>query len=207
MNQNDLRGWLLQQPKPAMIRVTVDGETEELKPGKSWAKTAATIAALEPDLLQAYDAAGKLLRATKVEVEATPRRGSPQPPALPAALATDPHAVLLHHFATLLAHAYEHSTEVAFVKLVEVVERQGDRSEAIEQRLERAEARARRLQEDQVEDAYDRAEQLAVEAQAGNGDDALKQHLVSAFMSGQLQRGPNGAGKTNGAAAPSKAKS
>lgn len=207
MNQNDLRGWLLQQPKPAMIRVTVDGDVEELKPGKSWAKTAATIAALEPDLLQAYDAAGKLLRATKVDVEPAQRRGAPAVPTLPAVLATDPHAVLLHHFATLLSHAYEHSTQVAFDKLVDVVERQGDRSEAIEQRLERAEARARRLQDDQIEDAYDRAEQLAAEAQAGNSDDALKAHLAQAFLSGQLQRGPANGAKTNGASAPSKAKS
>jgi len=207
MNVAELRGWLLQQPKPAMIRCTTDGESEELKPGKSWAKTAATIAALEPELLQAYDAAGKLLRATRFDAEPTPRKPAAAPE-LPALLGTDPHAALLHHFATLLHRAYEHSTQVAFEKLTDIVERQGDRADAIEQRLERTEARARRLQDDQIEDAYERAEQLAAEATSGNGNEALGNHLVNAFLSGQLQQRPsNGAAKTNGAPAPSKAKS
>lgn len=198
MNANDLRGFLLQQPKPALIRCSTDGEIEELKPGKSWAKTAATIVALDPDQVLCYDAAGKLIRATKFEAEAEPRRASSPAPTLPDVIAQDPHAALLTHFSNLLHRAYEHSTQVAFDKFVELVERMGDRSDSIEQRLERTEARARRLQDDQIEDAYARAEELAEQASAGQGDDALKQHLMSSFLAGQLQRGPTN-GKTNGA--------
>lgn len=197
MTVAELRGWLLQQPKPAVIRCTIDGEVEELKPGKSWAKTAETIAALQPELLQAYDAAGKLIRATRFEAEPSGKRAAAAPPELPALLATDPHAALLHHFATLLHRAYEHSTQVAFEKLVDVVERQGDRADAIEQRLERTEARARRLQDDQVDDAYARAEELAAEATTSGSDAEFKNHLMQAFLSGQMQQRPPV--KTNGA--------
>lgn len=204
MNADTLRGWLLQQPKPALIRVTTEGDIQDLKPGKSWAKTAETIVALEPELVQCFDASGNLTRATRFEVEPAPRRGSPAPD-LPPVIAQDPHVALLHHFASLLHRAYEHSTQVAFDKMGDVCERINDRSENIEQRLERSEARARRLQEDQVEDAYDRAAELAAEAQNGGGDEALKSHLMQAFMSGQLTRNqPNG--KPNGAPPVPKAK-
>lgn len=189
-----------------MIRVTTDGEVEEMKPAKSWAKTAATIAALEPELVQCFDAAGKLLRATRFDAEPAAPRGkaTSAAPSLPDVISSDPQAALFAHFANLLHRAYEHSTQVAFDKFVELMQIQGERSESIEQRLERTEARARRLQDDQIEDAYERAEELAAAAQQGGGNEQLGQHLVSAFLSGQMQRGPVGVpnGKTNGAPAP-----
>lgn len=202
LNAVELRGWLLQKPHAALIRVTTDGDVEEIKPTKSWAKIAATIAALEPDLVQCFDAGGKLLRATRFEADAAPPRKRPgsDAPTLPDVIAQDPQAALLTHFASLLHRAYEHSTQTAFEKMVELFERMNERSDSIEQRLERAEAHARRLRDDQVQDAFERAEEIA-SAAGQTGNDAFVNQMAEAFFSGKLNRAAksNGAAKANGA--------
>jgi hypothetical protein len=196
MNAQNLRGWLLQLPKPALLRCTVDGEVEELKPGKSWQKLAETIAALQPELVQALDAEGNILRALRPDTADARRSDAAE---IPTGLAADPQALMLTHFANLLHRAYEHSTEIAFGKIVELVDKMNDRSEGIEQRLERAEARARRLQEDNIEDAYARAEELAAQAAETGGNDELKNHLLGAFLSGKMNGPPKPNGASNGA--------
>ena len=105
---------------------------------------------------------------------------------------------MLSHFANLVHRAYQHSTELAFTKLVELVERIDARSDAIEARLERTEAEHRRTLREQVEDAFDRAEEMAAGAGA-EGD--FKQQMIAAFMHGQLaqQQGGAKAAASNGA--------
>jgi len=200
MNVRDLRGWLLQQPKPETVRVEIDGEWEEVPLGKSFARLADTIAAMKPEQVRCLDRDGKVLRALRIEDEPS-GKGKHAPPDMPLVVAGDPQAALLHHYATLVHRAYEFSAGVAFESLRELMERMNQRSDAIEQRLERAEARARRAQDELVEDAFTRAEELAAQAAAegAGGQEALGQHLVNAFLSGQMQRGP-AAPKTNGAA-------
>lgn len=196
MNVQRIRGWLLQTPKPAMVRVTGDGEPQELKPGKSYQRLAETIFALDPQLLEAYDSAGTLLRATKTDGADANRSDAA---AIPAGLEQDPNALMMTHFANLIHRAYEHSMEVAFVKLVELVERQGDRSDAIEARLERAEAANRRLWNEQLETALEHAEANQANASGGN----LLDQMAGAFFSGKASAAAagkvNGAGKGNGA--------
>lgn len=197
MNVSRIRGFLLQLPKPALVRLTTgDGEPTELKLQKSFAKTAESIAALGSELIEALDASGKVLRAMRTDTAEAHRS---EAPALPAGLAADPNALLLAHFAGLLHRAYEHSTEIAFTKMVELVDKMGDRSESIEQRLERAEAHNRRLINEQIEDAFERAREVAEKAEESNGGDLLSQ-MGSAFLSGQLQpRAPRApAAQTNG---------
>lgn len=194
MNVSRIRGFLLKQPKPAELRLTIDGETELVKPGKSWAKTAETVLALGPELIECLDASGGIIRAMRTDTPEARRSDAAEPPAV---IAADPHAAMLTHFANLLHRAYEHSTETAFAKMVELVERQGDRSDAIEQRLERAESLARRLQAEQIEDAYAHAAELAAQAQNGEGGDLL-QNLAGAFLSGQQLRKTHGTKPTNG---------
>jgi hypothetical protein len=95
---------------------------------------------------------------------------------------------MLTHFANLLHRAYEHSTEIAFQRLVELTERMGDRSEAIERRLERTEAANRALLQDQVDLAFERAQEVANQnAEAsGNGAGDLMQQMAGAFLSGRM---------------------
>jgi len=200
MNTSKLRGWLLQLPKPTVLRVTVDGDVDEVKLGKSWQKTAETIAAMQPELVQAFDGDNKLLRALRLDDVDARRSDAAE---LPLVIAQDPHAAMLTHFANLLHRAYEHSTELAFGKMVELVERMNDRSDGIEQRLERSEARARRLQDDAIEDAYAHAEELVANAASQEGEQGtLESMLVNSFMAGQRSAGGKPNGKpANGAAA------
>lgn len=200
MNVGRIRGFLLQLPKPALVRAFVDGEPEELKVTRSWQKLAESIAALRPEVIHCLDSEGKLLRAMRMD-DAEAQRSDAAP--LPEGLKVDPHALMLTHFANLLHRAYEHSTEIAFGKMVECFDRMNDRSASIEQRLERAEAYARRLREQQAEDALDQAEELVAAAGDGAGD--VGSQLAQAFLSGRLNREvgkANGAGKPNGAAKP-----
>jgi Asp-tRNA(Asn)/Glu-tRNA(Gln) amidotransferase C subunit len=205
MNAHKLRNWLLQHPKPALIKLHLeDGEEKTLKPNlKSFMKTAETIAALDPELIEALDAEGGVIRAVRPDSPEARRSDAAE---VPAVLAQDPHAAMLTHCANLIHRAYEHSTETAFQKLVDVLERMNERSDAIERRLERSEATGRRLQQELIDDAYDRAEELAERAleqaqQDGGGD--MKQMLTQAFLSGQMNGGARGraAGTNNGAPA------
>lgn len=201
MSVERIRGFLLQLPKPALVRAFVDGEPEDLKVNRTYQRLAETIAALQPEEIRCLDAEGKVLRAMRLD-DADSRRSDAAP--LPAALQGDPQAAMLAHFADLIHRAYSHSTEIAFTKIVELVDRMNDRSAGIEQRLERAEAYARRLREEQADDAIERAEDIVAAAAGQEGD--VGSQLASAFLSGRLNRTaadgppakPNGQ-KTNGA--------
>jgi DNA-binding protein H-NS len=194
VNVARIRGFLLQLPKPSLVRVSGDGEPQDLKPGKSYAKCAESIAALRPELIECMSADGKLLRAMRTDAAEAQRSDAA---AVPEALAQDPQAMMLTHFANLLHRAYEHSTEIAFCKMVELVERMGDRSEQIEQRLERTEAAHRRAVEQQIDDAFARAEEMA-EAAGTTNDGGMVQQMAGAFLSGALQPKPKPPAKTSG---------
>lgn len=193
MNTSQIRGWLLQTPKPFLVRVYGDGEPRDVKLGRSFAKAAETISALDPERLEAYDSKAELLRALKCTDPEPNERG----PQLPQIISADPQVALLHYYAERIAHAYEHSTEVAFTKLVEVTDRMNDRSAAIEQRLERAEAQNRRLAQEQIDEALERARELA-EQQQEQGSGGLGEQMLASFMGGQRTAAPAPNGKSNG---------
>lgn len=190
MNAGAIRGWLLRAPKPALVRVTVDDDVQEVKLNKSYAKTADTIAALEPDLIECLDKDGAVLRAMRAD-SADARRS--EAAAIPPGLESDPQAMMLVHFSNQIHRAYEHATEVAFSKMVEVFDIMSARSESIEQRLERAEAHNRRLINEQVEDAFERAEETAAGA---TGKEGIGEQILGAFLGGQQMPAP--APVTNG---------
>ncbi len=183
MNANRIRGWLLQLPKPSAVRVTGDGEPQTLKPGRSYAKLADTIAALSPDLVEALDKDGNVLRATRMQTEDAHRSDAA---AIPDGLKADPQALMLTHMANLIHRAYEHSSEIAFSKLVELVDKMNDRADGIEQRLERAESRNRALLQDQVDAEFERAQEVAAAGVAGEGD--LGQQLLGGFLTGAMNK-------------------
>lgn len=197
-----IRGFLLQQPKPVKVRITggaAGDEGQELALGRNFTKASETIHALEPDVIEALDKDGKLLRAKRT-ADADAQRSEAAP--IPEGLKHDANALMLTHFADLLHRAYQHSTEIAFTKLVEFQERVNDRSASIEARLERTEARNRQLMQDQVDDAFDRAQELA--ERRAEGEDGFVENMASSFLAsklGGLGASPaNANGKTNGKA-------
>ena len=120
MNASRIRGWLLQLPKPTMIRVTIgDGDPVLLKPGRSFVRTAESVVALSGELVECLDSTGVVLRALRLDSPDARRSDAPE---IPEAMKADPQIGLLMLFANLLHRAYEHSTEVAFNKMVELAE-------------------------------------------------------------------------------------
>lgn len=194
---NRIRGFLICSPKPASVRIIVDGEPHDLKTNnRSYQKIAETIEAMKAEQLQCLGPEGEVLRAMRLDDEDAQRV---QGPAIPQVLAQDPHAAMLSLFANELARAYQYATEIAFTKMVECFDRMNDRSAGIEQRLERAEALARRLREDQVQDAFERAEEIAEQA-GQSGNDAFVNQMAEAFFSGRIQRNGAAPSKPNGKA-------
>ena len=187
-----IRGFLLVHPKPAFVRVTGDGESQELRVGKSYAKLAETICALDIDLVEALDKDKNILRAIRRSSPEGQRSAAAE---IPAELARDPETLRLTHFANLIHRAYEHSTEVAFGRLVELCDRMNERSEAIERRLERTEAQNRAMLQDQVDDAFDRAAEAAAAGGANGESGDLMSQMAQAWMSGRASR----TATTNGA--------
>ena len=119
MTARQIRSWLLQQPRGAVVRVTPadGGEPEVIKLTKrsNMARLSETIEALGPELLEMLDKDNNLIRASR-DSQDSHRSDAAE---IPAAIAADPQALQVTHFANLIHRAYEHSTEIAFNKLVD----------------------------------------------------------------------------------------
>jgi hypothetical protein len=185
MSVSRIRGFLLKLPKPTTVIAHVDGERNELNPSKSFARCAETIAALGADLVECLDKDGKILRAMRFGAADAQRSDAA---AIPSGIETDPQALMLTHFANLLHRAYEHSTEIAFAKFVEVFEIHASRSDAIEQRLERTESANRRMMREQLDNELEHADELrdAAAAAEASGEGPLAQQMLGAFLQGQM---------------------
>ncbi len=175
MDVATLRGWLLWNPRPATVRVlTADDRNHEVSvnSGVSWMAIATSIVALDPILVEAYDAEGKIIRAVRPKEEGGGERGPAAPLVLPPG--TDPASVQLLHFADLIAAAYRHSTDVAFERLASLFEASNRRSEALERSL------------DATHKVLVRITQQSVEAAADKEASPLEE-LVSGFVQGAQQ--------------------
>lgn len=185
MDAKQIRAWLLQAPKPDGVRTTTaDGEVQDLAITKtgSWMGLAETIAAVRPELVEALDAKGTLLRALR-PLEHEPgteasRSSSRTPAAVPLAT-DDAETRRFLAVAEIVKDAYRHATDVAFERLVSLFEAVNRRSESLEHSLEATHKMLKRAWEDQVEAQADAAS-ARVEAEA----DPLNA-MVGAFVQGQ----------------------
>jgi hypothetical protein len=198
MNASAIRSWLLCQPRPALIRVTGEGDAQhEIEPaGAPWARIAQSIEALHPELIEALDANKRLIRAVRPnEQELEPEAHEAQPVASSSGPQAAPIDGTLTTFARLLADAYRHSTEQAFARLTDLFESSTRRTEALERSLERMQIMLNREQAGRWEDALE-------QAQNGNQDPLAQ--LVGSFFAGSnlggaQQQHTNGTnGTTNG---------
>lgn len=192
MNAGAIRSWLLCQPRPVLIRVTTESDTQhEIEPnGAPWARVAQSIEALKPELLEALDVNKKLIRAVRPneqelepeahEAQPVPSSSGPQVASIDTTLVT---------FANLIAGAYRHSTEQAFARLTDLFETSTRRTEALERSLERMQLMLNREQAGRWEDALE-------QAQNGNQDPLAQ--LVGAFFGGSNLGGAAAPPTTNG---------
>ncbi len=194
-----IRRWLMTGTKPAAIEVT--NANNEVKRvtfgfGDTWIAVARTIDAFEPVRLCAYDTDNNILRASLMtsllDID-------PEDTASDATTGTAPRGPLssneqmLVTFATLIAKAYENSSNIAwntaFQKMVEIADIQGRRAEAIESRLARMESLFNRTFAQQVSNATDQE------------PDLLSQ-IVGAYVQGAAAAHAGKPGPTNGKGAP-----
>jgi hypothetical protein len=193
MSINQIRGWLLVQPRPSTVRIVTPDERhhEVLCDGDvSWMAVATSIHALTPVLIEGLNPEGKLIRAIRPidQVESEPEKqagDAASPLVLPTG--TDPHVVMLTHFADLLAAAYRHSTDVAFERLVGMFEAVNRRSESLERSLDTTHRLLRKAWQEQIEQSAEK------EPDAETG---LLKDVLENFAAGQAaqHQQPNGKG-------------
>lgn len=185
-DERELRTFLVYPPKPARVVVQTAEGPQEMTPGtgRTWASMARSIVALSnAEVVELYDEKGKLLRAMRAEAEE--KRAPWQPAAVALPPNADPETQRLIHFSNLLYRATEFSVTLAFEKMVDLFERVTDRSDAIEQRLERTEAAYRRTLNEQIREALEDAREQARE-QGAAPENPLNE-MVSAFLGGAVQ--------------------
>lgn len=184
--QDRIRTFLLRKPRPDIVRVTTaTGETKEVHIEEDrvrWADVARTIAALNPAVVQAENSAEEVLRVDRILDDVHPIVAlEPAPLHPPLPVHSDPETARLHHFSTLLAHAWEFSTGLAFNKLADQQEREARRMEAIEHRLERTEAAYRAEFHGRIRD------QLAG-MEEGTQKDSMLDAFFNSFQRGRAER-------------------
>lgn len=170
------RNHLIQHPRPLMIRCYIgdDATDIDVPADVNWSRMAETVDSLDPDRIECWSDNGTLIRGMK-RPEMRARQGGV---AMPASLHADPHAAMVMLFANLLHRAYEHSTQVAFDKVAEIVQYQGSNNEKLTGDLT-----ALRQENDELRQQV--AEMVAASggADEGGGVDGI----VSAFMNGMSQ--------------------
>ena len=201
-----LRSWCMKRPRPDGVRLGFSDGTDKYLPRtneQSWQEIAETIAALGPSLIECVKADGTVIRAKQADDmgrEDRARDNGRVP--LPTALHSDPETARLCYTADLLHRAYQHATDVAFDKvlaaydtsfarLVDLVEKIGERSDAIERRLERTETAYRREVNERLEDALERAQE---------GDNGGLVETLQNFVGGIQMGKAAAAAPTNGKA-------
>lgn len=183
MSVKEIRTFLVGQPRPSRIVLTLPDETtQEMGPpvnGRSWQQIAESIGAQNVQLIQLFDSNGQLLRARNLQEELLRKAEFAETLGVPGA---DTETARLTHFANLLYRATEFSTKLAFEKMVELFGLMNERSVALETRLERAETQYRKAMQDRLDDAFETAEDMQAQAAADSSDPATQ--LVKAFTGG-----------------------
>jgi hypothetical protein len=200
MNADQLRQWLMKAPRPAKVRVTdSDGQMNDVVCGQTpWTTVADTIETLHPELLQALDAQGGIVRACRpmdvsedwssqddLSFRKPPPR-APAPPQIPIA-DLDPESKRLVLMAGLLAEAYRHSTDVAFERLSEMLDARTRREESVDRTREAMYRAHVRMLEDQIKEMG--KEPVDPPSEGGLLGEMLQSALQGAVMGGGLGGG------------------
>jgi len=127
-----IRSWLMQSPRPAKLHVySRDGREFDIdvRQGSAWSETATSIAALDPERIEATTNDGKLIRSVlAAELIQKQEKAAAQQVATSAAMqAADPETQRMIVFAELLERAYskaysssQETVQVAFTQLQEI---------------------------------------------------------------------------------------
>lgn len=211
MDATDIRVWCMQQPRPAVVRVTnADGEKQEVLVQGQWTKLADTLAALNPELLEALNPERQLIRAIAPNDldedwepdDKQPRAASSRRAAsgesssfvgIPIT-AADPETQRFALVGKLLADAYKDSNRArdeAFGHLVEIVDKMTKRSESVE----RAKDALHKLE---ITRLRQQIEESGAEPVASPEGELTLQNLLGVVLQGAAQGAANAAHGANG---------
>lgn len=167
------RNFCMRAPRPAFIRVLANDETQEIEiaEDQNWARLGETLEALDPDRLELYNAEGTIIRAEK---RRDPKGASSV--SVPEVLHKDPETARMVLFANLIHRAYEHSTNVAFNRLLDIVSILSEQQSKAIERTNQAEQDYR--------DALDEIVALRAEAAGTAGAEDPSAELLRAFAGG-----------------------
>lgn len=195
MNAIQIRAWIINgKPRPTSLRVRSGKEVNTLPASGSWLRLAQSIEAMQPDLVEALDKDGGVLRAIRPqdveEKDDDDAKPKPSTDGIPVE-AFDPETVRWKLFAELLSEAYKTSSAsntAAFQHLVNIAEIGARRAEAAEKTL----ATVDRMRRQELELRMEEIEELA---EKSGGDAGLFGQMMQAFMGGQnaSPKPPNGA--------------
>jgi hypothetical protein len=166
VDEKEIRSFLVATPRGSKILVrTDDDEVHEVASpngkGITWAHVARSIDSLKHVYIELQDSEGRMIRATRT----TGDRAEAATTAPTVVMHADPETARLTHFANLLSDAWKFSTGLAFTKMVERAAMQNERMQAVETRLERTESNYRREMKERLDEAFDRAEEIATDAE------------------------------------------
>lgn len=182
MNAKGVRNWLLVQPRPVALTLRCSDKVHELKvdPSQTWAHLAESVEAINPDIVEAYDPTGKLIRAARRDsLDATSDDDQTDTTKASATkMELDAETARFKIFSDHLAQAYQFATGVAFERMVDLFSAVNRRSESLEKSLEQTHRLLGKAYQEQVEQAFEHAEQSANDPVSG---------LVGAFLNGAAQ--------------------
>lgn len=189
MNREALRKWLMAMPRPNVIKMAVGGAVQQIDIPKtsSWKNLATSIDTVQAETIELYDSAGKLLRAAKAEQfddDATAEESTGA--AVDLGKITDAETQRFIAVANLIADAHKFS-EVAFDKLVAILDSQVRSAESKERALATTE---RMLREEMQANLQLMAEK----------DPDLLEDVVGTFMRARAEAMANPVKATNGKA-------
>lgn len=182
MDVEQLRTWLLLQPRPSKV-VIVDSNADrhelEVKKTMTWKSVAESVLALDPEKIEAYDGE-KLARAIK-PAEMVDEDEEEE------VVVTDPESQRLIVFGKLLASAYQHANQTAFTTLSDICRSMTERTQALEGALRATE----NIMHENFRDAV--VAQARAEAAANEGDGDILGTMVKGMVHKATQEPkPNG---------------
>lgn len=199
MNARAVRNWLLIAPRPAMLKLACGDTVHELpkENGQTWIAVGTSVASMDPDKVEAYSAEGKLLRAAPREMFETEEDSATGDDGVITATipkGVDSETARFMVVAQLLADAHKFS-EVAFDKLVGILDATNRGLEARERIAQSYERLFRKSLEEKLEN------------QASGEPDELLSQMMGQFLAGKMNAGATSAAKSNGVnSAPSNGK-
>jgi len=200
MNQRAklIRFWAMRHERPVAFHAFTGNEKQkvEMGPRVSWARVAETLDALDPERIDALNANGNIIRSCKPDELGPEDDGEEsedgEQPAAPAIVATDGETARFQMFAGLLSAAYKDAqsqvglrNDAVFNRMIDLFETLAQQSKDQAHALNVQQSTITKLYEQQIKDAFERAQNGG----GGSGEPSWIDDLVRPFVEAMQNQG------------------